>query len=232
MRISYRMQHYLPILKNCFLFQGIKKEEISAILSCLSATIKSYQKGSFLYHSGDFITMVGIILTGTIHLVKEDYWGNQNILTQINQGQVFGEVYACLEHTALTLHVVAIENTSVLFLDIHKIITVCAASCKFHTLLIKNLFLELAQKNLILTRKINSISQRTTKDKLLSYLSEQALLFHSNTFEIPFTRQQLADYLSVDRSAMSKELCKLRDCSILKFHKNKFTLFSSFDQHS
>lgn len=218
---------YIDIIASSKLFEGIKRDEIAGLLPCLSATKQTYKKDSYIYQMGDTTNKIGLVLSGCVHLVKEDYWGNHTILSEVMPGEFFGEAYACLTTESLAISCVATEPTKVLFLDIHKIVTVCTSACNFHTRLIQNLMMILAQKNVMLTQKLDHVSKRSTRDKLLSYLSAQAAKQHSNTFTIPFNRQQLADYLSVDRSAMSNELCKLRDQGLLTFHKNSFTLSQS-----
>ena len=133
-------------------------------------------------------------------------------------------MYACLDNDEILNNAVAVKQSVVLFLDVHRILTMCPSSCHFHGMLIRNLLSVIASKNKMLTQKLEYMSQRTTREKLLSYLSEQSLKAGCPSFDIPFNRQQLADFLSVDRSAMSNELCKMRDEGILLFEKNHFTL--------
>lgn len=218
------MEQYLKLLKNTKLFSGITEPEIASMLSCLSASRKSYQKGDCIFRRGESIHHVALLLEGCIHIQKEDYWGNLSILSEISEGEVFGEVYACLGHDESLNSAVAVKPSIVLFLDISRILTMCSSNCRFHGQLIRNLLSVIASKNKILTQKLEHMSQRTTREKLLSYLSEQSLRAGRSSFDIPFNRQQLADFLSVDRSAMSNELCKMRDEGILQFDKNHFTL--------
>ena len=218
------MEKYFNIIKKSPLFKGIEINEISAVLNCLSATQSKYKKDEFIFISGEKISTVGMVLSGQVHIIKEDFWGNRTIIAQISAGCLFGETYACVQAESLGVSVIASENAHILFMDIHRMITVCTSACDFHTKLIRNLLSVLAEKNLMLTKKMEHVSKRTTRDKLLSYLSAQSLKSGESYFEIPFNRQQLADYLSVDRSAMSNELCKLRDEGILTFQKNRFHL--------
>ena len=195
------------------------------MLDCLSAYAQIYQKGECIFHRGERITSVAMLLEGCIHIQKEDYWGNLSILSEISAGEIFGEVYACLGNEEILNNAVAVRQSTVLFLDISRILTVCPSACRFHGRLIRNLLSVIASKNKILTQKLSHMSQRTTREKLLSYLSEQSLRTGCSSFDIPFNRQQLADFLSVDRSAMSNELCKMRDEGILAFDKNHFVLY-------
>lgn len=218
------MKKYLHLLSKTKLFSGISEDEIEAMLDCLSAQKRSYQKGGYVFHRGEHIDRVALLLEGCIHIQREDYWGNLSILNEISPGEVFGEVYACLKNEEMRSNAVAVKNSEVLFLDINRILTTCSSACRFHGRLIQNLLAVIAGKNVILMQKLDHMSRRTTREKLLSYLSEQSLKAKSSSFDIPFNRQQLADFLSVDRSAMSNELCKMRDEGILEFRKNHFTL--------
>ena len=223
------MKKYLSLLKNSKLFQGISEDELISMLDCLSAVTRSYRKGEYVFSRGERIDSVALLLEGCIHIQKEDYWGNLSILSEISEGEIFGEVlfgevYACLGSDEILNNAVAVKPGKVLFLDVKRILTMCPLACQFHGRLIRNLLAVLAQKNKMLTRKLEHMSRRTTREKLLSYLSEQSQRAGSPVFDIPFNRQQLADFLSVDRSAMSAELCRMRDEGILSFNRNHFVL--------
>ncbi len=219
------MKKYLQLLKHSKLFQGISETEIETMLSCLSAVTCSYEKGEFVFRQGEQITGIAVLLSGCVHIQKEDYWGNLSILNVITEGEVFGEVYACLGNEELLNHAVAVKPSVVLFMDVNRVLTVCPSACRFHGLLIRNLLNVMASKNKMLTQKLQHMSQRTTREKLLSYLSEQSLKAGSPSFTIPFNRQQLADFLAVDRSAMSNELGKMRDEGLLQFDRSHFVLY-------
>ncbi|MGM9937580.1 MAG: Crp/Fnr family transcriptional regulator [Candidatus Ornithomonoglobus sp.] len=218
------MKKYLQILKRSRLFAGIEENEIEDILGCLSAEIRSYGRGEYIFCAGEYISAVALLLEGCVYIQREDYWGNLSILNKLSEGEVFGEAYAVPGSGAALNNVVAKENSTVLFLDFNRILTVCSSACRFHSALIQNLFSLLAEKNRMLAQKLGHMSQRTTREKLLSYLSEQSAKAGSSAFDIPFNRQQLADFLAVDRSAMSNELCKMRDDGLISFNKNHFAL--------
>lgn len=218
------MKDYINIIKKNQLFSGIEEKEIEAMLDCLDAKIRSYDKNQYLYRFGENISSVGLVLSGCVYLTKDDFLGNQHILSEAGVGQIFGETYACVPVEALEVSIISAESSVVLFLDVQRIMNVCSSACVFHARLIRNLLSVIAERNLLMTRKMLHMSQRTTKEKLLSYLSAEAQKNGSAVFKIPFNRQQLADYLAVDRSAMSHELCKLRDDGILSFNKNCFRL--------
>lgn len=218
------MKKFLKILKHTKLFDGITESEIEDMMKCFEATEHNYEKGEYVFRRGERIYHLAILLEGCIHIQKEDYWGNLSILSEISEGEIFGEVYACLGNEEILNNAVAVRQSVVLFLDVNKILTTCPSACRFHGQFVWNLLSVIASKNKLLTQKLEHMSQRTTREKLLSYLSEQSLRAGSSSFDIPFNRQQMADYLSVDRSAMSNELCKMRDEGILRFNKNHFVL--------
>lgn len=218
------MKKYLHLLKQAKLFENIAEDEIESMLQCLAAEQRSYEKGEAIFHSGERITALALLLEGAVHIQKEDYWGNLSILNEITEGEVFGEVYACLGKEEMLYNAVAVKESVILFLDMNKILTVCPSACPFHSHLIQNLLSVMASKNKALTQKLEHMSKRTTREKLLSYLSGQSIKAGSSSFDISFNRQQLADYLSVDRSAMTVELGKLKREGIIDFQKNVFTL--------
>lgn len=219
-----KMKKQIEILKDTPLFFGVQEHEIEEMLGCLSSSEKTYNKGSYILTAQDPPVNVGIVLEGSVHVIKEDFWGNRAILARIGAGGMFGEAFACAQADHLPVSVVAREDTDVLFIDYKRIITTCSSACHFHSRLIENMLHILAEKNILLTQKMEHIVKRTTREKLLSYLSWQAVQAGSSYFMIPFNRQELADYLSVDRSALSSELGKLQKEGILEYHKNQFKL--------
>ena len=218
------MENYLKILKHTTLFMGVAEEEINAMLSCLQAKKRQYKKGEYVFQEGEQLRNIAVLVEGSLHIQRDDYWGNRSIINILKVGEMFGEAYVTPESGALLNDVVAVEASTVLFFDVKRILTVCSSACKFHSMVVQNLFFAISQKNRTIMQKLGDMSKRTTRDKLMSYLSDEAKRQNCGTFEIPFNRQQLADFLSVDRSAMSNELCKMRDEGLLVFEKNRFTL--------
>lgn len=211
------------MLKNSVLFSGVSEEEALSMMNCLSARKKTYKEGETVLQNGEVTDSMGLLLSGSIYIIRDDFWGNRNILSKVQPGQVFGEVYAAVGRPAAT-SAEAVTPAEVLFLNLRRILTTCPSACSHHTKLIRNLLSEMAEKNLAMNAKILHLSQRTTRQKLLSYLSSVSQKKGSESFEIPFSRQELADYLSVDRSAMSSELGRMRDEGILSFSRNHFEL--------
>ena len=218
------MTKYISTLKRTQLFAGVGDDEISAMLNSLQAQLLTFQKGEYVFREGEHIDKITLLVEGKLLIQKDDFWGNRSIVHAIQVGEMFGESYIAPESGAILNDVIAEENSAVLFFDIRKILTVCPSACKFHAMVIQNLFFAISEKNRKLVQKIGHISKRSTRAKLLSYLSEEAKRQNNSSFSIPFNRQQLADFLSVDRSAMSNELCKMRNEGLLEFDKNKFTL--------
>lgn len=211
-------------LSHTVLFRGTTPEEVERMVACLGAVERQFDKGEVLCHAGDSVESLGLVLSGGVNIESHDSWGNTSILSHVAPGQIFAETYACLPGEPLMVDVVAAAHTDVLFLNTVRVLQTCPDTCAHHAKLIRNLLFVLAQKNLNLSRRIFHTSPKTIRGRLLSYLSFQAIRQGSSRFTIPFNRQQLADYLDVDRSALSKELGKMRNEGLLTFTKNKFDL--------
>ena len=218
------MNKYIGILKRTQMFAGVIDDEISSMLNCLGARLKSYKKGEYVLRQGEHLSDIIVLVEGNLHIQKDDYWGNRSILGQISVGELFGEAYIAPESSALLNAVVAVEDSTIILLDVKRIITTCPSACRFHAMVVQNMFFAISEKNRRLVQKLGHMSKRSTREKLISYLSEEAKKQNTASFTIPFNRQQLADFLSVDRSAMSNELCKMRDDGLLEFDKNQFRL--------
>ena len=165
-----------------------------------------------------------MLVEGRLYIQRDDYWGNRSIINTVGAGEMFCEAYTAAESGALMNDVLAVEDCTVIFFNAKRIITACSSACRFHSTVVQNLFFAISEKNRKLLQKLELLSKRTTREKLVAYLSEEAKRQNSNTFSIPFNRQQLADFLSADRSAMSKELCKMRDEGLIRFERNRFFL--------
>lgn len=218
------MEQYFDLLCRCPLFEQVAPEDLPGMLQCLQARITAYTKNQPILLEGDPIRHVGIVLEGSVQILREDYYGNRSILSVIHPAQLFAEVFACAGIDAMPVSVVAASDCRIMLLDCRKVLTTCQNSCVFHNRLIRNLLHIMAAKNLMLNQKLELTSRRTTREKLLAYLLQEAKKADSNQFTIPFDRQQLADYLGVDRSAMSTELGKLKKEGRIDFHKGSFKL--------
>ena len=218
------MKDYLSVIRSSQLFSGVSEEEVIAMLSCLKAERKDFPKDAFLLRAGDTAESIGLVLSGSVLVIQEDIWGNRSILSKAGPGQTFAEVFACAPGAVLNVSVEAESAVTVMFLHIKRVLSVCPSACSHHSRIIRNLLGELAEKNLRLNEKLTHMGQRTTRAKLMSYFSAEAQRRGGYEFDIPFSRQQLADYLGVERSGLSMELGKMRDEGLLDFHKSHFLL--------
>ena len=218
------MKNKMEILKRTPLFKGMSEEEISTVLDCLGSKESTYEKNNFIFSLEATNPTVGIILSGTVVVIKEDFWGNRSMLTKLGAGDIFGEAFTCAKTEKLPVGVLASEKCEVLFIDYRKIINAPEIRYSFQNKLIQNMLVILAGKNVMLTQKIEHLMKRSTREKILSYLSAQALETGSHVFDISLSRQEMADYLAVDRSALSNELSKLQQEGFLTFRRNHFEL--------
>ena len=218
------MKKYLPILQKSPLFFGVEKDDILPMLECLDGTLRICPKGSIVFAEGDRPTHLGIVLEGEVRITRTDYYGNRSIVAAVKASQVFGETFACAEVQSLPVDIMAAADSILLMIDVRRIISTCCNACTFHNRIIYNLMKQTAAKNLMFHRKLEITSKRTTRDKLMTYLLMTAKEQGSSSFEIPYDRQELADYLEVDRSGLSAEISKLRREGVLTAEKNRFTL--------
>lgn len=218
------MQEIFEVLHRCTLFAGIDHADLPGLLSCLGAETLAFKKHAPVFSEGDPARYVGIVLTGSVQIVRDDYYGNRTILAHAAPGELIAESFACAGVAALPVSVLAAEDCTVLRIDCARITRSCSNACGFHNRLILNLLQVMADKNLAFHKKLEITSRRTTREKLLAYLLWQAKAQNAASFTIPFDRQALADYLGVERSAMSAELGKLRKDGIIDFDRSRFTL--------
>ena len=211
------------ILTECALFRGLRRAQIREMLPCLSARQARFRRGQFLLRTGDRASSAGIILSGEAEVLQEDFWGNRNLLAAVGPGELFAEAFACA-HAVSPVSVQCTTDGSVLYLNVRAVFSPCEKACAQHKTLSQNLIRVLAEKNMQLNEKAGFLSQRTTREKLLAYLSAQARRAGSASFRIPFDRQQLADFLSVNRSAMSAELSNMQRDGLLRTDRSCFTL--------
>lgn len=218
------MKNFLPVLRNSPFFIGLDDDEILSILHCVNASVISKDKDSYIFRAGDSTEVMGLVVSGSALIIQEDLWGHRNILSKCHVGDFFGEPYAAKPGSILNISVVAEEDAQVMMLNIKRLLNTCPTACDHHQKLIRNLVSVLANKILAFNDKITHVSKRTTREKLLSYLSSESIRQASLSFDIPFDRQQLADFLCVERAAMSVEISKLSKEGLLKTHKNHFEL--------
>ena len=218
------MEEYFEILSQNPLFAGISQEERISMMDCLGPKVVEFGKGEPVFLEGDAAGFLGLVLEGSVQIVHDDYYGNRSVLSHAEAGDIFAEAYACANVPTMPVSGYALQDSKVMFFACKKMLTVCANACRFHNLLVKNLLQVVAVKNLNLSRKIRFMSQKTTRQKLMAYLSDCAKRAGKSDFTIPFDRQTLADYLGVERSAMSAELSRMQKEGLLETRKNWFKL--------
>lgn len=206
------------------LFKGTSEDEVKSMLQCMKAYTKRFQKGEYIYRMDSLVKEIGLVLSGNVRIERDELWGDRSILSYLSAGQVFAEAYACAFNQPLMVNVISATDSEILFLNIDQIFSSCPTGCQFHGKLVKNLLSVMAQKNLSLSQKINDITPKSIRGRLMSYLTCQYAKKGTPDFEIPFNRQQLADYLCVDRSSMSNELSKMQREGLITFEKNRFSL--------
>ena len=218
------MKKYFAVLRKCPLFDQIADEHVLAMLSCLGAKVESFDKEYTIFAEGTPAKYMGILLTGSAQVVQVDYYGNRSILSSITVSEMFAEAFACGQVDSLPVTVIANEPCEVMFINSDHILHTCSNNCRFHQQLIFNLMKGLATKALAFHQKIEILSKRSTREKLLAYLMFFAKKSGTNHFDIPFDRQELADYLEVDRCGLSVEISKLRREGIIENRRKHFAL--------
>lgn len=212
------------ILEQCLLFENVDMQDRGTMLSCLGARELRVKRNRNVFSEGDPAEYVGIVLSGMVQLVREDYFGNRSIISNVGPAGLFGESFACAGVASYPVSAVAVEDSLVLLINSRRITATCCNACSFHNQMIYNMLKVVATNNLALNQKIEITSKRTTREKLMAYLLSQAKLHGSDQFTIPYDRQALADYLEVERSAMSAEISKLKKDGVIDCHKSNFKL--------
>lgn len=216
------MKKYINILKKCRLFYGIEDEDILRMLTCMGTRVASFEKKYTIFREGSAAKYIGIVLSGTAQTVRVDYSGNRSIISEAGPSETFGEAFACVGMECAPVSVIAAEPCEIMFIECEHILHTCQNNCSFHSRLIYNLVRELADKNIRYYKKSEITSARTTREKLLTYLTAASKEEGGTSFDIPFDRQELADYLGVDRSGLSVEIGRLKREGVIDCHKNHF----------
>ena len=218
------MKEIVSVLEHCPLFFGISPEKLPGLLDCLGAQTRPMEKRRPIFSAGQPARYLGVVLEGAVQILQEDYFGGRAILGAAGPGDLFGEAFACAGAASLPVTVLSSESGSLLLLDCRRVTGPCEKGCAVHQRLVLNLLQVMAQKNLAFHQKLQILSRRTTREKLLAYLDLQARQHQSASFFIPFDRQALADYLGVERSGLSSEIGRLKAEGVLACRKNHFTL--------
>jgi len=218
------MKEYLSLLSVSPLFKRIPPQEIPHLLSCLKAQVNRYQKENIIFQQDDPVRCFGIVLSGSVHVLRNNMQGSHIIVSCFGPGDLFGEAFACGGVETYPVNVVASSDSMILLFEYKRVISACSHGCVAHSMLVTSLMQMIARKNILLNQKLEVVMQRTTREKLIVFLKQRSLCAHSEWFSIPFDRQGLADYLGVERSAMSTELNKLKKDGLIDFDKNNFKL--------
>jgi len=218
------VKKYFNVLRKCPLFTHIEDDDLLRMLSCLGARVEWFDKKYTILAEGNPAKYIGIVLSGSAQIIQVDYYGNRSLLSGLEPSEIFGEAFACAEVESLPVTVVANEPSEIMLLDCSHILHTCSNVCGFHQQLIFNLMKDLATKTLIFHRKIEITAKRSTREKLMAYLMHQAKRARSSSFDIPFDRQELADYLEVDRSGLSAEISRMRSEGIINNTRKHFEL--------
>lgn len=218
------MKNNLARIKRCILFDGICDENLLTLLECLDVKIQHVGKRNTIISEGMPARYIGVMLEGSAQIQRIDYYGNRSIVGNIRSSQVFGEEFACAGLSETPVKIVSTAPSTIMLIDCNRVLNSCSKSCGFHRQLIYNLMKGLADKNIDFHQRIEITSKRTTRDKLMAYLMICAKKEGRNEFSIPFDRQELADYLEVDRSGLSVQIGKLRDEGVIKCSKNHFEI--------
>ena len=218
------MHCYTEQIKLSPIFYGMDENELKTMLECFNARIKTYEDGEVIVRQGDLITNIFLILEGNVNIEKDTFWGRRIIVTQLGKNDNIALAFVASRNIESSIDAVSVGKTKLLILNYSKCTTMCQNACTKHKILISNLFEILSRENIELIQKIENISQKTIREKLLTYFSNEVIKNKSNEISIPFNRQDLADYLNVDRSAMSFELSKMQKEGLIEFNKNIFKL--------
>ena len=218
------MKENLKVLMRTPLFRNVAENDLDAMLQCLGATERKYKKNEVILLAGTSVTSVGIMTEGSAQITRDDAEGNRAILSELEKSDLFAEAYVAAGTAEIPVTVIATTDCRVVWIPFNKIVGVCSSACGFHKILVQNMMQVIAIKNIMMNEKMRILSCKTTKEKLMTYLSYFSVRMGKNKFKIPFSRNELADFLSVDRSAMSRELSRLHEEGYLNYHKNEFEL--------
>lgn len=217
-------ESWLPVLKSCGIFQGLQDGDILDLMPCFGTVSRQFNKGDVISQGGAPQEHIGVVLSGEIHVQKEDYAGNRLIIGIFGPGEIFGEVSAFAGLSVWPNTVLANARSQVLFLPVIKISRPCCRSCNAHQLLIKNMLRLVARKAMNMNNRITYLKIKSMREKLASFLYEQYLQTGNRTFMLPMNREELADFLNVSRPSMSRELGKIRDEGVIDFYRSSFTI--------
>ncbi len=214
----------LEFLKNTMIFRGMNDDELADSLHFFQANEQTFKKGSIILHAGDVTDKMGLVIEGSVTIECDDVWGNRTLLSNVERGQFFAETYALLPDEAMLVNVIANEDCRILFLRIGSLKRLQNNMESWMIGFVSNLLIVSTQKNLMLSSRSFHTAPKTIRGRVMSYLNSVSMQKHSREFNIPFDRQQLADYLNLERTALSKELSKMKADGLIDYYKNSFQI--------
>ncbi len=218
------VEKYLDVIKSSPLFKDIETNSILSITSEWYSKIESYDKDNFIFLEGETLKNIGIILLGSAQIITYDFYGNKNIIASLEKSQLFGEAFVCALKNTMPMNVLATENTKVLFINYKEMTKIKNTNSLIIDKIKNNMLKIISEKNILLNKKIDLLSKRSTKEKILAYLYSVSKNAKSKTFTINLNRQELADFLSIERTAMSSKLSSLQREGVIKYDKNNFEI--------
>lgn len=222
------MSFHINLLRKMSFFAGIPGDIIEKTLVCFNAKVKKYKSDEFILNAGDKISTIGVIVRGKIYVAKDDYFGNRNIINELSSGDIFGEVFLSAGIERIPVSIFSETDSEILFIEYKKLVEPCGCTCEYHTVLMKNLLKSLSKRNLMLNEKIEILGKRNMRDKIGSYLKGQLEKSGKNEIIINFSRQELADFLCVDRSALCRELSKMQKEELIEVSGKKIKILQEF----
>lgn len=227
------MENWMELFQQTALFQGFSQDEIASALLCLEGTVQRYRKKGIIFHEEDPLRAVGIVLSGTVYLCKSDEEGGQAIFSEMLAGDIVGETALQSGRNqggdGVSYSAYAAEDSEILFIQMDKIVRPMGEICALRSKVIENLLSLIVSNNRVLYRKLDLVAQKSLRQRILHYLELEAKRNASRSFSIPFSRADFADYLMADRSALSRELCRMADEGLIRFNRNRFELLESVD---
>ena len=220
------MDNYVDTIMKSRLFTGLSEKETRDVINCLTYSVKQFHKGQVIALEGNEIRYIGIVLKGSVDMVKEDLWGNRNLLTRMEEGELFGETFACglVQESVVTF--ISVGESLNLILPFHRVIKTCSNRCHFHEKVIRNMVTTITEKNKSLMLKLEIITKKTLREKILAYLSQQVQIQNSRYIQIPLNRGELADYLCSNRSALIRELARMKQEKLIDYDRSTFVILS------
>ncbi|BCN30517.1 Crp/Fnr family transcriptional regulator [Anaeromicropila herbilytica] len=220
------MEEYYPLLQKCALFRNIKEGDLSHLLECLAASTKNYRSDEYVFFAGNTVNYVGILLTGSAEIIKENPAGSRHIMAFLSPGQIFAEGIVCTTKRISPVTIRVKENSKLLFIPYEHIVKSCKNACGFHVQIIQNMMMILGEKNFSLNNKIELLTLKGMREKIAAFLLNEYTERNTLTFHIVPNRNELAEFLNVSRTSMCRELARMKDDEILDYYQNSFKILS------